>query len=109
MAINQAANAAVQAAIGRAIVERGEIGVQVAAYLHGELVIDAWGGLADPATGRTVDGATLFNVYSVQLNTLCSLPHRARCRDRPGPVRLSSRHIPVRRRRAPGAAVYSGY
>jgi CubicO group peptidase (beta-lactamase class C family) len=39
--------------------------VQVAAYLKGELVIDTWGGLADEATGRKVDGNTLFNVYSV--------------------------------------------
>jgi CubicO group peptidase (beta-lactamase class C family) len=29
------------------------------------LVIDTWGGLADEATGRPVDGDTLFNVYSV--------------------------------------------
>jgi CubicO group peptidase (beta-lactamase class C family) len=39
--------------------------VQVAAYLKGELVIDAWGGLADETTARPVDGETLFNVYSV--------------------------------------------
>jgi CubicO group peptidase (beta-lactamase class C family) len=45
--------------------EGGEIGVQVAAYLNGELVVDAWSGVADPATGRLVDGETLFNVYSV--------------------------------------------
>ena len=42
-----------------------EIGVQVAAYRDGKLVVDTWGGLADPATGRSVDGDTLFNVYSV--------------------------------------------
>lgn len=65
MAINETANAAVQKAIDRAIDERGEIGVQVAAYLRGELVIDAWGGIADPDTQRPVDGNTLFNVFSV--------------------------------------------
>ena len=65
MAINASANAAVLRAINRAIDERGEIGVQVAAYLGDELVIDAWGGLADPQTGRAVDGDTLFNVFSV--------------------------------------------
>lgn len=42
-----------------------EIGVQVAAYLDGQLVIDTWAGLADPVTGRAVDGDTLFNVFSV--------------------------------------------
>ncbi|WP_044528735.1 EstA family serine hydrolase, partial [Herbaspirillum sp. B65] len=45
--------------------EGGEIGVQVAAYLDGKLVIDAWSGYADQQSGRKVDGDTLFNVYSV--------------------------------------------
>jgi Beta-lactamase len=44
---------------------RGEIGVQVAAYVNGELVADVWGGLADEASGRKVDGDTLFPVFSV--------------------------------------------
>lgn len=75
MAINQQANAAVEAAIARAIGERGEIGVQVAAYLRGELVIDAWGGVADPATNRPVDGDTLFNVFSVTKGIVATALH----------------------------------
>lgn len=75
MAIDQAANAAVLQAIDRAIRERGEVGVQVAAYLHGELVIDAWGGIADPATGRPVDGDTLFNVVSVTKGVTATALH----------------------------------
>ena len=63
--IRHDANAKVQAAIDAAIREGREIGLQVAAYLGEELVIDAWGGLADPSTGRRVDGDTLFNMYSV--------------------------------------------
>ncbi|HSV45417.1 MAG TPA: serine hydrolase domain-containing protein [Ramlibacter sp.] len=59
------ANPAVQRAIDAAISSGREVGVQVAAYHRGQLVADAWGGLADPATGRRVDGDTLFNVYSV--------------------------------------------
>ena len=59
------ANAKVQAAIDAAIRDGREVGLQVAAYLGEELVIDAWGGLADPASGRKVDGDTLFNTYSV--------------------------------------------
>ena len=65
MAIDQAANAAVRREIERAIAERGEVGVQVAAYLHGELVIDCWAGIADRESGTAVDGDTLFNVFSV--------------------------------------------
>lgn len=51
--------------IARLISEGKEVGVQVAAYLDGKLVIDTWDGLADPDTGRKVDGDTLFNMFSV--------------------------------------------
>jgi CubicO group peptidase (beta-lactamase class C family) len=53
----------VQSAVEQAI-GRGEIGVQVAAYLDGKLVIDVWGGIADKESGRVVDGDTLFPVFS---------------------------------------------
>lgn len=54
----------IEAALARAV-ELGEIGVQVAAYLNGELIVDAWTGVADPRDGRPVDGDTLFPVFSV--------------------------------------------
>lgn len=63
--VKPAANAIVQQAIANAVRAGSEIGVQVAAYLGGKLVIDTWGGLADETTGRQVDGETLFNTYSV--------------------------------------------
>jgi CubicO group peptidase (beta-lactamase class C family) len=63
--IDTAANRQVQAAIDAAIRDQGEIGIQVAAYLQGKLVIDCWAGVADPTTGRLVDADTLFNVFSV--------------------------------------------
>src|SRR5713226_931290 len=58
-------NSIVQAAVDAAISERGEIGLQVAAYVDGTQVIDVWGGLADITTGRQVDADTLFPVFSV--------------------------------------------
>ncbi len=58
-------NEAVQRVLDEMVAEGHEIGVQVAAYLQGELVVDAWAGLADPRSGRLVDGETLFNVFSV--------------------------------------------
>jgi CubicO group peptidase (beta-lactamase class C family) len=58
-------NKIVQATVDSAIREGGEIGVQVAAYLKGELVVDVCRGLADETTGRMVDGDTLFPVFSV--------------------------------------------
>ena len=45
--------------------DRGELGVQVTAYLHGELVVDAWTGTADKAGQVPVDGSTLFPAFSV--------------------------------------------
>ena len=42
----------------------GEVGIQMAVYKAGRLVVDVWGGVADPRTGRKVDGETLYNVFS---------------------------------------------
>ena len=38
----------------------GRLGLQVAAYRHGQLVIDAWAGVADSASAQPVDGQSLF-------------------------------------------------
>jgi CubicO group peptidase (beta-lactamase class C family) len=65
MSSSTEANATVRAAIEKTVAAGTEIGVQVAAYYQGRVAIDTWGGLADETTGRTVDGDTLFNVYSV--------------------------------------------
>jgi CubicO group peptidase (beta-lactamase class C family) len=51
-------------------------GVQVAAYHHGKLVVDAWAGEADPATGRMVDGETLFPVFSTSKGLAATAVHR---------------------------------
>ena len=49
----------------------GEVGVQVAASVGGGRVVDAWIGVADPETGRMVDGDTLFNAFSVTKGRHC--------------------------------------
>ncbi len=59
------ANAAVQREIDRAVREGKEIGIQVAAYLDGELVVDVCSGTTEPGGTRRVDGDTLFPVFSV--------------------------------------------
>jgi CubicO group peptidase (beta-lactamase class C family) len=41
-----------------------EVGLQVAAYLDGECIVDTWAGVADEATGRPVTGETLFTSWS---------------------------------------------
>jgi hypothetical protein len=58
-------NSIVQEALDAAISKRGEIGLQVVAYVDGKQVVDVWGGLADVTTGRQVDADTLFPVFSV--------------------------------------------
>jgi CubicO group peptidase (beta-lactamase class C family) len=60
----QTTNAEIEDALAHAR-ELGEIGIQVAAYVGDELVLDTWTGEADAATGRPVDGETVFNVFSV--------------------------------------------
>lgn len=54
----------------------GSSGIQVAAYHRGKLIVDAWAGPADPATGRMVDGDTLFPVYSTSKGIAATAVHR---------------------------------
>jgi CubicO group peptidase (beta-lactamase class C family) len=59
----------------RLVAEGREIGIQVAAYVEQELVIDSWAGLADPETGREVDGDTLFHVFSAGKGVTATAVH----------------------------------
>ncbi|MET1084817.1 MAG: serine hydrolase domain-containing protein [Burkholderiales bacterium] len=47
------------------ILARGEIGIDVAAYLGNRLVLEARAGVMDEASGHEVDEQTLFPVFSV--------------------------------------------
>src|SRR5262249_2342970 len=59
------ANELVRSAVEKTIAESGEVGVQVAAYLDGNLVVDVCAGLADETTGQKVGPETIFNAFSV--------------------------------------------
>ena len=61
---NTEAQSRVQAILDDRTSRDAERGLQVAAYKDGELVVDAWAGVADPSTGRPVDGDTLFTIFS---------------------------------------------
>ena len=63
-ASTSAASTQVKHVLESLIAEGPEIGLQVAAYLDGQLVVDAWAGLADRAGGTPVDGETLFMLSS---------------------------------------------
>ena len=62
--MNPQAQSAVTEALHHAIATLGETGLQVAAIHQGEVVVDTFAGIADPATGRPVDANTLFTVWS---------------------------------------------
>jgi CubicO group peptidase (beta-lactamase class C family) len=57
--------AKVQDAVDRLVDSGAERGLQVAVYRHGELVVDAVAGVADPESGRPVTSATPFYNFSV--------------------------------------------
>jgi CubicO group peptidase (beta-lactamase class C family) len=65
----------VQALLDRLVGQGLERGVQVAAYFEGERVVDAFAGIADAATGRAVDGDTLFPIFSTGKGIEATLVH----------------------------------
>ena len=73
--MNAETNTRVKALLEQLIATGEELGLQVAAYKDGQLVIDAWAGVADPATGRKVDGDTLFTVFSTTKGMLYAAIH----------------------------------
>ncbi len=59
-----------------ASIDRGDdIGASVAVYLGGEPVVDIWGGIADPSTGRPWERDTITNTWSTTktMTALCAL------------------------------------
>ena len=65
----------VQQAIDRLVESGAERGLQVAVYRHGELVVDAVAGVADPATGRPVTSDTPFFSYSIGKGVASTVVH----------------------------------
>jgi len=53
----------------------GEIGVQVAAFLDGKLVINAWAGFADEVSKSPVDSGTLFTAFSLSKGITATCIH----------------------------------
>jgi len=65
----------VQDAIDRQVESGAERGVQVAVYRHGEQVVDAVAGVADPATRRKVASGTPFYNFSICKAAASTLVH----------------------------------
>jgi CubicO group peptidase (beta-lactamase class C family) len=64
----------VEAALGRAQ-ELGELGVQVCAFLQGELIIDTWEGVVERGSNRLVNGDTLFPIFSISKAVTATAVH----------------------------------
>jgi CubicO group peptidase (beta-lactamase class C family) len=54
----------VRDAFVRNFTDHGEVGAGVAVHVKGRKVVDLWGGVADPDTGRPYDASTLQLVFS---------------------------------------------
>jgi CubicO group peptidase (beta-lactamase class C family) len=74
-AVTSAANDKVRGVLESLVQDTPEIGLQVAAYVDGKLVIDAWAGMADPAAGKPVDGDTLFMLSSTTKGVTATCMH----------------------------------
>src|SRR5438105_3119965 len=69
------ANNKVRTTLEGLVKDTPEIGLQVAAYLNGKLVIDCWAGLADEAAKRPVDGSTIFMLSSTTKGVTSTCMH----------------------------------
>src|SRR3712207_3325804 len=65
----------VQQAIDELVESGAERGLQVAVYRHGEQIVDAVTGVADPSTGRRVISDTLFFSYSIGKGVAATVVH----------------------------------
>jgi CubicO group peptidase (beta-lactamase class C family) len=64
-----------QTLLDQFIAEDSERGVQLAVYLKGDLVVDTFAGIADPASSRPVTSDTLFPVFSTTKGIAATLAH----------------------------------
>lgn len=65
----------IQAMLDEYVASGQEIGLQLAVYHHGELVVDAVAGVADKESGKPVTPDTLFTVYSVSKGIAATALH----------------------------------
>ena len=65
----------IQAVLDEIAAAGDELGLQVAVYHRGELVVDAWAGVADAAASSPVGPETLFTVYSVSKGIAATAVH----------------------------------
>ena len=102
--------ATIQALLDDLVASGQERGLQVVVYHRGDLVVDAWAGLADAATDTPVRPDTLFTVYSVSKGITATAIHiLAQRASSPTTTRSPStgRNLPRAGKRAPSSAMPS--
>lgn len=65
----------VRAAFAANLAGDQEVGAAVSVYLHGRKIVDLWGGIADPRTGRPWERDTLQVVYSTTKGVVAACAH----------------------------------
>lgn len=65
----------VREAFAESFAQHGDIGAAVCVYRHGRPVVDLWGGIADPDTGRPWTRDTLQLVYSATKGATATAAH----------------------------------
>ncbi len=75
MADRDDSQARVQATIDRLVAGGAEVGMQAAGVKHGEVVIDAVSGAADPGKGQAVVPDTLFYAASTAKGVASAVAH----------------------------------
>ncbi len=73
--MNNKLNTHVQQLINNLVASGEEVGLQVAAYVDGKQVVDAWAGVADETTGQLVNGDTLFTSWSTTKGFVATCIH----------------------------------
>jgi CubicO group peptidase (beta-lactamase class C family) len=68
-------NVLVQDLLNEFVASGEEVGLQVAVYVDGKLVVDTWAGVADEASGKPVDGNTLFTSWSTTKGFVATCVH----------------------------------
>jgi CubicO group peptidase (beta-lactamase class C family) len=66
----------IQSLLEQLCAEGRERGIQVAAYHRGELIVNAFAGVADERTGALVSSDTLFPVFSVTKGLVATVIHQ---------------------------------
>src|SRR4051812_109850 len=74
--------AAVAEEFERNLAERGEVGASVCVTVNGETVVDLWGGIADPVTGRPWERDTIGVVWSCTKGAVALCAHLLAARGR---------------------------